>query len=55
MSEVTMDYVNTVPFSGDVRRALDTAARILGTNSFAITNHGDGTLECTGPGLLCPR
>lgn len=50
-----MEYTKSVPFHGDVNRALDLATTVLATNSFVIANKTALGVEMLGPGMRSNR
>lgn len=46
-----MENSNTIPFTGDVETAFETASRVLMANGFAVTEQRDRLMEFTGPGM----
>src|ERR1044071_6449372 len=50
-----IEYVNTVPFTGDAKRALGVAETTLIALNFQIKSVGEGELSVAGPGINSTR
>ena len=50
-----MDYEKTVPFSGNMEKALDVARNVFIQHNFEIVHGSDSEVELTGPGMLSSR
>ena len=50
-----MDYEKTMPFSGNMEKALEVARNVFIQHNFQIVRDSDSEVEFTGPGMLSSR
>ncbi len=50
-----MDYEKTMPFSGNMEKALEVAKNVFIQHNFQIVRDSDTEVELTGPGMLSSR
>jgi len=50
-----MDYEKTVPFGGNMEKALEVAKNVFIQHNFQIVRGSDTEVEFTGPGMLSSR
>ncbi len=50
-----MDYEKTMPFSGNMEKALEVAKNVFIQHNFQIVRDSDSEVELTGPGMLSSR
>ena len=50
-----MDYEKTMPFSGNMEKALEVARNVFIQHNFQIVRGSDSEVELTGPGMLSSR